>query len=490
MAVRGFADAFAVQRLVWLLVGTVIVPTGLLALYGVVAIRNERVAYEDRARRQIEARLQYAAAAVLAEVERVDAAVHRAADACPPEPPCAFLVPGATDTRSWSTASGPPPDLLAAGAPRTAGPQTWWFTPADAGAPIGVFTAGAQSFAWRLDTEALQSFLVGLDRAFLDAGQVVLERQEGGPAVPFDEVLARVEASSRSPRLALDRPLAAWSLTVRWRDGQPPESHALTGVYVAGLIVLVALVIVGALITLSSTARELRLSRLQTDFVSHLGHELRTPMTSIRMFVETLQSGRLRDPERVQECLDLLAVESDRLSRRIERVLEWGRMEAGRRIYEREHTTARQLVDGALAAFHSQTLFNPDETTLDVEVPADTPTLHVDVDAVTEALLNLLQNAARHTEAPRVVRVRAENVGRGVAISVEDNGPGIPAHERNRIFEKFYQSGALLSRKPEGSGLGLAIVRAIAHGHGGRVELWSEVGRGSRFTLWLPAAPP
>jgi len=247
-------------------------------------------------------------------------------------------------------------------------------------------------------------------------------------------------------------------------------------------------VVVGALITLSSTARELRLSRLQTDFVSHLGHELRTPMTSIRMFVETLQSGRLRDPERVQECLDLLARETDRLSRRIERVLEWGRMEAGRRIYEKQFASARQLVDAALAAFHAQTLLNAGDTTLDVEIPADLPTLHVDVDALTEVLLNLLQNAARHTEAPRLVRVRGVAVGGGVALSVEDNGPGIPAHEQKRIFEKFYQAGALLSRKPEGSGLGLAIVRAIAHGHGGRVELESEVGRGSRFTIWLPAA--
>ena len=105
-----------------------------------------------------------------------------------------------------------------------------------------------------------------------------------------------------------------------------------------------------------------------------------------------------------------------------------------------------------------------------------------------EALLNLVQNAVRYSEPPRHVRVFAVGHGGWVGLGVEDDGPGIPRRERRRIFEKFYQADPLLSRKTQGSGLGLAIVRAVVQGHGGRVSLWSEVGEGSRFTMWLP--PP
>jgi two-component system phosphate regulon sensor histidine kinase PhoR len=261
------------------------------------------------------------------------------------------------------------------------------------------------------------------------------------------------------------------------------------------VVLLLGLVLVGTVVTLGSAAREIRLSRLQTDFVSSVSHELRTPLTSIRLFVETLQSQRLQDPRKVQECLDLLAHETDRLSRMIERVLDLARMEAGRRVYEFEPVPPVELAGDALRALRSHRLLADDPDSVVVDVPADLPDVRVDRDAIVEALLNLLQNAVKYTPNPRTILLQGVAEGAFVGLAVRDNGPGIPKRDRKRVFEKFYQVDTRLSSPAQGtvdrgSGLGLSIVRAVARAHGGRVQLDTELGRGSTFTLWLPRATP
>jgi len=288
--------------------------------------------------------------------------------------------------------------------------------------------------------------------------------------------------------LPLSPPLGAWELTLDPPQGAEEQLGRTTLFYMLGLIALVITVITGTALVLGSTMREIRLSRLQTDFVSNVSHELRTPLTSIRMFVETLQSGRLRDPAKVDEALALLAEETDRLSRRIERLLDWTRMEAGRRVYEVEEVPVPELVDEVLQAVRTHTLLRQGEEEIAVELPPNLPSLAVDRDAAVEALLNLVNNAVRYTDPPRHIVVSARHRGRRVGLSVKDNGPGIARVDQRRIWEKFYQGEALLARQTHGSGLGLAIVRAIVTGHGGKVELETELGKGSEFTMWLPAS--
>jgi signal transduction histidine kinase len=253
-------------------------------------------------------------------------------------------------------------------------------------------------------------------------------------------------------------------------------------------VTLLGILLTGVVIGLRSAAREMKMSRRQTEMVSRVSHELRTPMTSIRMFVDTLGSSRL-DESRAQECLDLLSQETERLSRRIEDVLLWARMEAGARVYHREEVPPAELAREALDALRTQYLHEPERPVVATQLPEDLPALRVDRDAVVEALLNLLVNAVRHTPEPRQIVLGARADGRRVGLSVADNGPGIDRRDRRRIFEKFYQAeeddDASLTR---GAGLGLAIVRAIARAHGGRVELDSDAERGSTFTLWLPVA--
>jgi len=251
------------------------------------------------------------------------------------------------------------------------------------------------------------------------------------------------------------------------------------------LMTLVVCLVTGTVLALVFVRREAKLSKLQLDFVSKVSHELRTPLTSIRMFVETLQYEQ--DEERVATCLSVLQTETSRLSERIERLLDWGRMEAGRRVYDLLPESVDRVVEQAVADFHSATMGQ--QRKVDVQVAPGLPTLLIDRAAVIDSLVNLLTNAHKYSDPddPIVVEVRGE--GPEVWISVCDTGIGIDIQEHKYIFEKFYRVDDRLSRKVEGSGLGLSIVQHVAIAHRGAIEVESERGHGSTFTLKLPLPP-
>ena len=257
--------------------------------------------------------------------------------------------------------------------------------------------------------------------------------------------------------------------------------------YVFGtlIVALVATTVVGTAATLGVIYRESRVARLQTDFVNKVSHDLRTPLTSIRMFVETLQMGRLPDPGRQAEALGIIAEEVTRLSTLINRLLDWARMESGKRSYQFEACDVGELVDGALAALAPQLLTQPAEVRR--EVPAGLPRVWADPAAIGDALLNLLQNACKYTGPEKKIAVTAHADGETVLLTVSDNGPGIARADQKRIFDKFYRAKDPLDRTIEGSGLGLSMVKHIAKAHGGKVSVASQPGQGAAFTLALPA---
>ncbi len=247
---------------------------------------------------------------------------------------------------------------------------------------------------------------------------------------------------------------------------------ALSGASVTGVILVWVFV-----------HREANLSRLQSDFVSKVSHELRTPLTSIRLFTETLALRR-GDVAAEDKCIEGLAKESMRLQELIDRLLDWGRMESGRREYQLERVDARDVVAQAVAAF--EPVQERKGTDLVVSVP-DSP-LHIEADsaALTDALFNLLTNAHKYGGDPPRIEVALSVAQKKVRIAISDNGAGIPLAEHQRIFQKFYRVDDRLSRKREGSGLGLAIVKHVVRAHGGSVELDSAPGEGSTFTVVLP----
>jgi two-component system, OmpR family, phosphate regulon sensor histidine kinase PhoR len=252
------------------------------------------------------------------------------------------------------------------------------------------------------------------------------------------------------------------------------------------IVALVTTTIAGAIGVVAVLYREARVAKLQTDFVNKVSHDLRTPLTSIRMFVETLQLGRIQDPARQAEALEIIAEETGRLSSLINRLLDWARMESGRRTYELTRQPVAPIVDAALNAFEPQLLHAPADVKR--EVAPGLPPVMADREALTEALLNVLNNAHKYTGLEKHITVAAQPNGTGVVIEVTDNGPGIAAPDQKRIFDKFYRARDPLVRAIEGSGLGLAMVKHIVGAHHGKIAVQSELGKGATFTITLPAA--
>ena len=243
--------------------------------------------------------------------------------------------------------------------------------------------------------------------------------------------------------------------------------------------------LVGAILLVVSLKRATALSQLQLDFLSKVSHEFRTPLTSIRMFTQTLMEPRPLTDDQRQQCLSMLDHESERLSTMIGRLLDFGRMEAGKMMYHRQPESVQVVVDAALRAFEPIRL--REHVQLTTSVAPGLPPILADRAMLSQAVLNLLQNAAKYGGEGHEIdfACRAED-GR-VALSVADKGPGIPRRERRRIFERFYRIDDRLNRKQEGSGLGLAIVRHVVQAHGGTVVVRNRPGGGAEFSILLPA---
>lgn len=484
------------RRVFWALVALVVVPTLVLAGYGLNAIKNEADASEARLRERylLQARaLEEAIVSRLAEEDaRVQSALARVPDDQLDE---ALATLGRTSPLldgAWRGDDPTLPEALRSGDPS---PGALSFVAADDGSGRGAFArttvAPGRVVVYRLAPDALDAIilpqLVGTMFPAEPAHYRLLPSVPTDPAEPVSLDRLRRDLAqgvlAREPEVdrAMAPPFEHWRITITSIEG--PSAGSARG-YALPVFLLVGLVVLGVTLMGRAMVQQVRLSRLQTDFVSNVSHELRTPLTSIQLFVETLQSGRVTDPAKVDECLSIIAAETDRLSKKIERVLSWARIEAGRRVYTEEALAPISLVEGVLKAFSAQNLTAT--ATVELAVPADLPLVRGDREALEEALLNLLTNARKYGGEGVHIRVSAWAERRYVAIAVADDGPGIPSGERQRIFEKFYRPDLLQSRRSEGSGLGLAIVRAIVIAHKGRVDVETAEGRGAVFTLRLP----
>lgn len=258
--------------------------------------------------------------------------------------------------------------------------------------------------------------------------------------------------------------------------------------YVVVMAFLVVSIAIGTTLVARDALRGARLARLKTDFVSHVSHELRTPLTSIRMFIETLQLGRARTDDERQACLDLMAKETARLSEMIERVLEWSRIESGRKVLHKEPLSMADTAAEASEIFES--LVMDRKIKIELVRERSLPPVSMDRGAVIDILLNLLSNAYKYAGPRKEIRMIVGATGRWATVAVEDNGPGVRRRDRKRIFDRFYRANDLLSRGTEGTGLGLAIARRLAEGLGGRLTYTPREPTGSRFTLKLPLPRP
>jgi signal transduction histidine kinase len=240
----------------------------------------------------------------------------------------------------------------------------------------------------------------------------------------------------------------------------------------------------GIVLTHRNISREMALARLKSDFVSNVSHELRTPLSLIRLYAETLEMGRLKSPEKYQEYYGIIRKESERLTALINNILDFSRIEAGRKEYDFRETDVRELVHNTLESYRYQ--IEQNGFIFEEKLAENLPSLRVDREAIARSLLNLVNNALKYSQDRKFIGVNLFRANGTVKLEVEDHGIGIPFQEQGKIFEKFYRVGDPLVHNTKGSGLGLALVRHIVHAHGGEVSVDSAPGQGSKFTISLP----
>ena len=263
-----------------------------------------------------------------------------------------------------------------------------------------------------------------------------------------------------------------------------------TGRFVAlemAFIGLMVLVILGATVFgLRYTIRQLELAQIKSSFVSNVSHELKTPVALIRLAVETLEMGRVTTPEDREKFLRTISRETMRLSRLVDNILDFARLEAGQRVFRFERVDVLDLVRETLEGFRIR--LEDQGFAVSVDLPDSLPAVRADPTALTHCLLNLLDNAIKYSRQRREIRVSAESRDGFVAVSVTDRGIGISPADQRRIFEKFVRVETGLVHDVKGAGLGLSLVDQIMRAHGGRVEVSSVVGEGSTFTLLIPVS--
>ncbi len=281
------------------------------------------------------------------------------------------------------------------------------------------------------------------------------------------------------------RVLPFWRVGIRLEDREYKAwVRSIRTTHLALIASMLTVIVLGGIFLLRWIDREIEAAEQKARFVSSVSHELKTPIALVRLYAETLELGRVRDPERAREFLQVISREAERLTHLINNVLDISRIDAKRKTYSFADGDLVQIVNDTLDAYRYQLDAQGIRVTRLLE-PGPLPA-RVDPEAITRALLNLLDNAVKYANGAEEIQVVLKRHGRHAHLSVHDRGIGIPAAEQQRIFDLFYRGSDGLAPGVKGSGLGLTLVKHIAEAHGGRVYVKSKVGEGSTFTIEIP----
>ena len=275
------------------------------------------------------------------------------------------------------------------------------------------------------------------------------------------------------------------NLQVEWPANRfAPGQGIPSTIYAAVLFLVLGAVLLAAYLLLRDVHREADTAAMRSHFVASVSHELKTPLTSIRAHAETLLLGRAENPDTTKEYLKTIVSESERLTRLVESVLDLSRIEQGRKTYRMKTTRLAEVVRSAAKTMEyplSQLGF-----TLTISSDATEPTLLADADALEQAILNLLGNAVKYSGAARSIEMRMGSATDEAFVEVVDHGIGISREDQTRIFDKFHRVQSAETEGIAGTGLGLALALHIAEAHNGRIDVESNVGKGSTFSLHIP----
>ena len=366
-----------------------------------------------------------------------------------------------------------------------------WTTAREQGYLSGVSDDGTSFLLYLGAAEGGGAVGILFDWAALTA--LVQEQVEG--LTERDFALTLFDADAEADFLAAHReaiyetgPASRWMDRIRlgiWAA----DTSAATGYYRTrnylvggGIFALAVSVVLGGLMILRDAGREVQVARLRSEFVANVSHELRTPLTSIRMYAETLLLGRYRSAEQMQDYLTTLLHESRRLSRLVDNVLDFARIERGDRTYQRQPCDLGDAARAALETFGG--VFSAEGFEVEEAIAAELPSVLADQEAVEGAVANILGNAVKYSSEHKAIRLAVEQRGTEVVVEVADRGIGLPTGEEQRIFEKFHRGAN--AANTAGTGLGLSLVKSVVEAHEGRVEAANRPAGGSVFRLYFP----
>jgi signal transduction histidine kinase len=318
-----------------------------------------------------------------------------------------------------------------------------------------------------------------------DGVTLAISDLEGRPVISRFAEQPEVQATRAAPETGLPLALQVASASLDADFAQLAERRRLM---LLGMSVVTLLVLLGLYAVTRGVTRELEAARLQSDFVSAVSHEFRTPLTSMRQLTELLATGRVASDKRRAHYYDVINRESERLHRLVEGLLDFGRMEAGALEFHFESVDAGKVVRELVDEFRQEVGERGYEIVLNGggEGGAGTYTGRADDEALKRALWNLLDNAVKYSPDSKTVWIDENQENGCVAIRVRDRGVGIAPGDQAAIFKKFVRGRGSDGSNVKGTGIGLAMVRHIVEAHGGEVAVESEPGVGSTFTVRLP----
>ena len=324
-----------------------------------------------------------------------------------------------------------------------------------------------------------------LKNMLLSWAQDNLENSDIDIEILTREQLSQMETGFLSTVRELSPVVPLWRLWIHPGNPRAISQYIAKQRWIYGIAIslLMAGMIFGIVLVVRDVSREQKLAQLRSDFVSNVTHELKTPLTSIRMFAETMRMGRVKNKSDQKEYLSVIVSESERLTRLINTVLDFSKIEQGEKQYHMKQVNLSQIVDKALSAMEYWLKAHGFEVTADIEPNVE---FMGDEDALEQAILNLISNAMKYSDDLKVITVRLYQKAGNILLEVRDRGLGIPESSQPFVFDKYYRAHSGHKRDKEGSGLGLAVVKHIVVAHQGRIELASKVNEGSIFTIVLP----
>jgi len=301
-------------------------------------------------------------------------------------------------------------------------------------------------------------------------------------------LLAGIEETSREPCAtgAVGPYLPGWTIQLFFKGGDVFERAASEQIAIytwTGLLFIVLILVSGA-VAAKSIDHQIKLNKLKNDFIATVTHELKTPLASMRVLVDTLLEGNYRDQNQVTEYLQLVARENERLSRLIDNFLTFSRMERNKQAFQMRPTSPGSIARTAAQAV--KTKLGRGHCCFETDLPEQLPTIRADHDAMVTVLVNLLDNAYKYSSDEKRIKLSVTSDDSAIGFTVSDNGLGIPRRALKKIFQRFYQVDRSLSRRAEGCGLGLSIAKFIVDAHQGAITVESKPGQGSTFTVRIP----